>query len=303
MKRHMKVGNREIGDDQPCFLVAEIGLNHVGDIDIAQMLMDEAKEAGFDAVKFQKRTPEVCTPKSQWNKMRETPIGYVSYIEYRNWIEFWSPEYDMIAGHALDLGIMWSVSVWDEPSVDFLMEYDPPFIKIPSACITDLALLKKIRETGKSIIMSTGMSTMTEIHEAVDTLTRGMPWDVLNYTSNVAILHCVSDYPCADEDLNLRMITSMFKKSIFNGMPIGYSSHSSHLTDGPVAVALGASVLEKHITLDRTAWGSDQANSVEPNGMRLWVKRVRRIERSMGTGIKAVTDKEKKMAEKLRKVK
>lgn len=303
MKRYMKVGNREISDGHPCFLVAEIGLNHVGDIDIARALMSEAKEAGFDAVKFQKRDPGVCTPKSQWAKMRETPWGYIPYLNYRQKIEFWAPEYDMIAGHALDIGIMWSASVWDEPSVDFLMEYDPPFIKIPSACITDLSLLKKIRETGKPIIMSTGMSTLSEINEAIDILARGMPWDVLNYTSNTAVLHCVSDYPCADEDLNLRMITSLLKSGVFYGMPIGYSSHSSHLTDGPVAVALGASVLEKHITLDRTAWGSDQANSVEPNGMRLWVKRVRRIERSMGTGIKVVTDREKKMAEKLRKAK
>ena len=291
MKRHMKVGNREIGDDQPCFLVAEIGLNHVGDIDIAQMLMDEAKEAGFDAVKFQKRTPEVCTPKSQWDKMRETPIGYVSYIEYRKWIEFWSPEYDMIAGHALDLGILWSASVWDEPSVDFLMEYDPPFIKIPSACITDLSLLKKIRETGKPIVMSTGMSTMNEIYRAVACF----------LDRRLAILHCTSTYPAPDSEINLRMITTLQNDRTFTGVPIGYSGHEVSLTQSIAAVALGAQIVERHVTLDRTMWGGDQAASIEPNGMKLLVKRIRRVERSLGDGMKRVYYSEKKIIEKLRR--
>ena len=293
MKRHIKVGNREIGDGHPCFLIAEIGLNHNGDIDIAQMLMDEAKEAGFDAVKFQKRTPEVCTPKSQWDKMRETPIGYVSYIEYRKWIEFWSPEYDMIAGHALDLGIMWSASVWDEPSVDFLMEYDPPFIKIPSACITDLSLLKKIRETGKPIIMSTGMSTMNEIYRAVACF----------LDRRLAILHCTSTYPAPDSEINLRMITTLQNDRTFTGVPIGYSGHEVSLTQSIAAVALGAQIVERHVTLDRTMWGGDQAASIEPNGMKLLVKRIRRVERSLGDGMKRVYYSEKKIIEKLRKAK
>lgn len=290
MTRSLKIGNRLIGDDQPAYIIAEIGINHNGDLDIAKAMIDAAVEAGVDAVKFQKRTPEVCTPPEQQKQMRETPWGYITYLEYRYKVEFGEEEYREIDRYCKEKGIDWFVSVWDEPSVDFIEQFDPIAYKIPSAALTDHGLLRKVRATGRPIIISTGMSTMAQIHQAVD--------EVLG-RENLAIMHTTSTYPCEPEELNLRMIQTL--RDAFPNVPIGYSGHEVGLVPSAVAVALGACMVERHLTLDRAMWGSDQAASVEPGGFRKLVKYIRVTEAALGDGVKKVYDSEKKSMKKLRR--
>ncbi len=282
---------RKIGPGQPCFLIAEIGINHNGSLELALRLIEEAKKAGFDAVKFQKRTPELCTPRDQWDIMRDTPWGRMRYIDYRHKVELGEAEYAAIDRFARQHDILWFASCWDEPSVDFIERFDVPLYKAASASLTDIALLKRKKATGKPLILSTGMSTMEEIDQAVRAVG----------TDNLLLAHATSAYPCAVGELNLRMIHTLRQQ--YPGVPIGYSGHETGLAPTLAAVALGACFVERHITLDRAMWGSDQAASVEPVGMAKLVRDIRDIEAALGDGIKRVYESEMGQRQKLRRVK
>ena len=291
MARAIKLGKRAVGDGQPAYIIAEIGINHNGNLEIAKEMIDAAVHAGADAVKFQKRTPEVSTPPEQQKQMRETPWGYITYLDYRLKVEFDNAQYREIDRHCKEKGIAWLVSVWDESSVQFMERFDTPAYKVPSASLTDHTLLKHVRKTGKPMIISTGMSTMAQIHKAVDVVG----------DENLAIMHCTSTYPCEPEELNLKMVETLRKE--FPNNPIGYSGHEVGLVPSAVAVALGASMVERHLTLDRAMWGSDQAASVEPGGFERLVKYIRVTEASLGDGVKKVYDSEKPSIARLRRVK
>jgi N-acetylneuraminate synthase len=290
MTREIKFGNRMMGDGHPAYVIAEIGINHNGDLDIAKKIIDGAVHAGADAVKFQKRTPEVSTPLEQQKVMRETPWGYITYLDYRYKVEFNEEQYREIDRYCKEKGIDWMVSVWDEPAVDFMEKFDTPAYKVPSASLTDHNLLKYVRQTGKPIIISTGMSTMEQIHKGVNAVGE----------DNLVIMHCTSTYPCEPEELNLKMIETL--RNEFPKNPIGYSGHEVGLVPSAVAVALGACSVERHMTLDRAMWGSDQAASVEPGGFERLVKYIRVTEAGMGDGVKRVYESEKGSMKKLRRV-
>ncbi len=291
MAREIKLGNKIIGDGQPAYIIAEIGINHNGDLQVAKDMIKTAAHAGVDAVKFQKRTPEICTPPEQQKQMRETPWGYIAYLDYRYKVEFELEQYREIDRHCKSLGIDWFVSVWDEQSVDFMEQFDTPAYKIPSASLTDHGLLRHVRQTGKPLIVSTGMSTMEQIHRAMNAV--GL--------ENLIIMHTTSAYPCDPDELNLRMIETLRKE--FPETPIGYSGHEVGLVPSAVAVALGACSVERHFTLDRAMWGSDQAASVEPGGFERLVKYIRVTEQAMGDGVKKVYASELGSLKKLRRVK
>ena len=288
MTKEVLIGNTKIGEGNPTYVIGEIGINHNGDIEIAKQLMLAAKQGGMDAVKFQKRTPEICVPEHQRGQMRETPWGYITYLDYRYKTEFGEAEYAEIDRYAKEIGITWFASEWDIPSVEFIEKFDPAAHKIPSALITDKDLLRAYKATGKPIIISTGMSTMEEIQTAVDIL--GL--------DNLIICHTTSSYPCPPEELNLRMIPKL--QALYD-CPIGYSGHEVGLVTSAVAVAMGACLVERHITLDRAMWGSDQSASVEPQGITRLVKYIRVTERSLGDGVKKVYDSEKSSMSKLRR--
>ena len=289
MAREVQLGNQTVGDGHPAFIVAEIGVNHNGSIDIAKKLILEAYRNGVDAVKFQKRTPELCVPRDQWDLMRETPWGYISYIEYRRKMEFQQAEYSEINRYCQEVGIPWFASVWDEPSVDFLEVYNPICYKVPSASLTDHNLLRCLRATGRPVILSTGMSTMEQIRAAVNLLEM----------DKLVLCHATSTYPCDPAELNLHVIETLRNQF---PCPIGYSGHEVGLITSVVSVALGACMIERHITLDRAMWGSDQAASVEPQGFERLVKYVRVTEQSLGDGVKRVYDSEMSSLRKLRRV-
>ena len=290
MAREMKIGSRLVGDGHPTYVIAEIGINHNGDVEIAKQMIDAAVHAGVDAVKFQKRTPEVCTPPDQQKQMRETPWGYITYLEYRYKVEFGVDEYREIDRYCKEKGIIWMVSVWDEPSVDFMEQFDTPVYKLPSASLTDLDLIRKVRMTGKPLILSSGMSTMEQIRQAVDVADG----------ESLGLMHCTSAYPCEPDELNLRMVETL--RHEFPNIPIGYSGHEVGLVPSTLAVALGACMVERHLTLDRAMWGSDQAASVEPGGFEKLVKYIRVTEQALGDGVKKVYDSEKSIMKKLRRV-
>jgi len=290
MTREIKIGNKLVGDGHPAYVIAEAGINHNGDMEIAKQMIDAAVHAGADAVKFQKRTPEVCTPPEQQKQMRETPWGYISYLDYRYKVEFNEEQYREIDRYCKEKGIDWMVSVWDEPSVDFMEKFDTPAYKVPSASLTDHNLLKYVRKTGKPIIISSGMSTMEEINRGVEVVG----------ADNLVIMHCTSTYPCEPEELNLNMIKTL--RNEFPNNPIGYSGHEVGLVPSAVAVAFGACMVERHLTLDRAMWGSDQAASVEPGGFERLVKYIRVTEASLGDGVKKVYDSEMSSLKKLRRV-
>jgi len=290
MTREIKIGNKMVGDGHPAYVIAEIGINHNGDLGIAKQMIDAAVHAGADAVKFQKRTPDVATPLEQQKQMRETPWGYITYLEYRYKVEFNEDQYCEIDKHCKEKGIAWLVSVWDEPSVDFMEKFDTPAYKIPSASLTDAKLIRKARATGKPLILSSGMSTMEQIQKGVE----------FAGDTNLALLHCTSTYPCEPEELNLKMVGTL--RSAFPTLPIGYSGHEVGLVPSAVAVALGACMIERHLTLDRAMWGSDQAASVEPGGFERLVKYIRVTEAALGDGVKKVYDSEKGSLKRLRRV-
>ncbi|MDF2574374.1 MAG: N-acetylneuraminate synthase [Agromyces sp.] len=286
----VRIGRSTIGPEAPVYVIGEIGLNHNGDVEVAKRLIDVAVESGAQAVKFQKRTPEIATPEHMRDVPRETPWGTMTYLDYRRRVEFGEREYLDIASYALRAGIDWFASPWDVPSVEFLEGLGVVAHKVASASLTDLELLAALAETGKPVILSTGMSTIEEIDRAVETLG----------TDRLVLMHATSSYPMPAEEANLRMIDTL--RGRYPGVPIGYSGHEHGLQISLAAVALGAVAVERHITLDRAMWGSDQAASLEPQGFAHLVRDIRIIGDAMGDGVKRVFPGEEAPRAKLRRV-
>jgi len=268
-------------------LIAEIGINHNSDLQIAKRLIDAVFATGWDVVKFQKKVPAKCVPESQKGILKDTPWGRMTYLEYKEKMEFGISDYDTIDRYCREKPLPWTASVWDRDSLAFIMNYDVPFIKIPSAKITDAGLLEAAAETGKRVILSTGMSTMEEIDAAVDILR----------DTDYAILHTNSVYPSPVEDLNLRAIPVLKARY---GCTVGYSGHEYGLEPTVIAIALGAEIIERHITLDHNMWGTDQAASLEIHAMDMLKKRITEVQASLGDGVKTITAGEMKIREKLR---
>jgi len=289
MQKTRTVGNRSIGHGHPTYVIGEIGINHNGDVELAKKLIDTAAIAGCDAVKFQKRTPEISVPPDQRDKKRDTPWGEITYLEYRHKVEFGAEEYQEIDTYCRQKNIDWFASCWDIPSVEFIEQFSPVCYKIASATITDDDLLESVVQTGRPIMLSTGMSTMEEVRRAVTQLP----------TERLLIAHATSTYPCKPEELNLRMIPELQQEF---ACPIGYSGHEVGLQTTIAAVALGAAFVERHITLDRAMWGSDQAASVEPQGLIRLVRDIRVVEKALGDGVKKVYESEMPARQKLRRV-
>ncbi|GHV96310.1 sialic acid synthase [Spirochaetia bacterium] len=288
--KKLKIGNRYIGDGEPLYLIAEIGINHNGDMQIAKKLIDATWATGWDCAKFQKRTPDICVPENQKNVIRQTPWGSMTYLEYKKKIEFEKQEYDYIDKYCREKPLDWAASVWDIPSLEFIMQFDVPFIKIASAKMTDYELIKASTQFGKPLFISTGMSTLDEIDATVEILEK---YAIGGYV----LFHTNSTYPAKLDELNLQMITTL--KERYNCI-VGYSGHEYELGPAMIAPAFGASVIERHITLDHTMWGTDQAASLEIRGMDALEKRIRSVKYIVGDGIKTITDDEKKVRDKLR---
>ncbi len=284
----VKIGESTVGDGAPCYVVGEIGINHNGDVKIAKKLVDVAAIAGCQAVKFQKRTLDVVYSREELARPRENPFGATNG-DLKRGLEFDADHYHHIDRYCQDKGVAWFASCWDEASVDFIEQFSPPAYKIASASLTDDKLLKHHRTTGRPIIISTGMSTLAQVDHAVEVLG----------TDNLILLHTTSAYPAKTQDLNLNMIPTLMERY---QVPIGYSGHEVGLATSYAAVALGACMVERHITLDRAMWGSDQAASVEPQGLMRLVRDIRNIEASLGDGEKRVTDAEVPIMKKLRRV-
>lgn len=282
-------GSRTAGPGHPVYVVGEIGINHNGDLGNAFALIDAAAEAGCDAVKFQKRTPEICTPRDQWDIERDTPWGRMTYIDYRHRVEFDEADYLAIDEHCAQRGIDWFASPWDTEAVAFLEKFDVPAHKVASASLTDDELLRALRATGRTVVLSTGMSTPKQIRHAVEVLG----------SDNILLCHATSTYPAKAEELNLKVINTLREE--YPNVPIGYSGHETGLQTTLAAVALGATFVERHITLDRAMWGSDQAASVEPGGLTRLVRDIRTIETALGDGVKRVYESELAPMKKLRR--
>jgi len=284
------IGRSTIGAGQPVYVIGEIGLNHNGDVDLAMQLIDVAADAGAQAVKFQKRTPEISTPEHMKNTPRDTPWGSMTYLDYRYRVEFSREQYVEIGDYATLRGLDWFASPWDEPSVDFLEDLNVVAHKVASASVTDLGMLRALAATGKPIILSTGMSTLEQIDAAVAVFD----------PSKLIILHATSTYPLPPEEANLRMIGSLQER--YPEIPIGYSGHERGLQISIAAVALGATVVERHITLDRAMWGSDHAASLEPGDFSQLVKDIRIVGEALGDGEKRIYPGELAPLAKLRRV-
>jgi len=287
MTASIQIGDRKVGTGEKVFIVAEIGINHNGDMQIAKDLISSSAAAGADAVKFQKRTPELCVPEDQKEVLRETPWGTMTYLKYRHRVEFDFEQYQELGKHAANCGVEIFASPWDVPSLNFLVSLGHPAVKIASASLTHLELLRGGVKTNLPIIASTGMSTITQIDEA---------FEILKYSALV-LCHTTSSYPCKLEELNLNVINTLRERY---KVPIGYSGHEVGLGTSLAAVALGAVFLERHVTLNRTMWGSDQAASVEPVGFAKLVRDVRAVEIALGTGTKEVYQSEKIPMSRLR---
>ncbi len=285
----VRIGSKIVGDLQACYLVAEIGINHNGDIELARMLIQLAKRAGFDAVKFQKRTIEVVYTPEELAKPREHPWGMTNG-DLKRRLEFGQHHYEQIDAFAREIGIAWFASCWDEASADFIDQFDPPAYKIASPSLTDDALLSHMRSKGKPVILSTGMSTPTQVDHALDVLGK----------ENLVLLHSVSTYPAKYEELNLGCIRTL--KNRYPEVPIGYSGHETGLASSVAAVALGACMVERHITLDRSMFGTDQAASLGPSGFEKLIRDIRLAESAMGDGIKRILETEIPIMKKLRRV-
>jgi N-acetylneuraminate synthase len=282
------VGNKKLGAGQPCYVIAEIGINHNGDIDLAKRLISVAVAAGCDAVKFQKRTVEVVYTAAELAQPRPNPFGETNG-DLKRGLEFGEEEYEEIASFCRQVKIPWLASPWDEASVDFMERFDLPVYKIASASLTDDHLLRHIRKTGKPVLASTGMSTYAEIDHAVEVLGK----------QDLVLMHTTSTYPAKYEQLNLRAIPTMMERY---GVPVGYSGHETGIPTSVAAAALGACCVERHITMDRAMWGSDQAASLEPNGISRLVRDIRLVEQAMGDGVKRVYEEEIPVMKKLRRV-
>lgn len=289
MSKFVKVADKIIGDGHPCFIIAEIGINHNGSVNLAKKMIDIAVTTGCDAVKFQKRTVDIVYTKEELAKERNSVFGKTNG-DLKRGLEFGINEYKQIDEYCKEKGILWFASCWDEESVDFMEQFDIPCYKIASASLTDDNLLRYTRSKGKPILLSTGMSTMEEIKHAVEVLGE----------ENLIIYHCTSTYPTDANEANLRVIES-FKKE-FN-CPVGYSGHERGVTPSVLAVALGANSVERHITVDRTNWGTDQAASLEMAGLYHMVRDIRQVPALMGNGEKVVYNSELPIIEKLRRVK
>lgn len=288
MKNTVKIGHKNVGYGHPCFIVAEIGINHNGSVEVAKKLIDVAKEAGCDAVKFQKRTIGMVYTPEELAKPRENPFGPTNGHLKRG-LEFGKKEYAEIDRYVKEKGLYWFASPWDEESVDFLEQFNPPCYKIASASLTDHGLLRHVRAKGKPVIISTGMSTVEEIERALSVLGR----------KDLVLLHAVSTYPAKDEELQLNVLRAF--QSRFPGVPVGYSGHEVGVAPSVMAAVLGACMVERHITLDRAMWGSDQAASLEPKGLELLVRDIRLWERVRGDGVKRVLESEVSIKKKLRR--
>ena len=284
----VRIGSKLVGDGHPCYIIAEIGINHNGDLDLAKRLISVAVAAGCDAVKFQKRTVEVVYTKEELAKPRENPFGPTNG-DLKRGLEFGPDEYEELDVYCKAVRIPWFASCWDEESVDFINRFDVPCFKIASASLTDDNLLRRTRRTGKPLILSTGMSTIEEIDHAVEVLGR----------DNLILMHTCSTYPANYNELNLRAIPTMHDRYC---LPVGYSGHETGIPTSVAAVVLGSCCVERHITMDRAMWGSDQAASLEPNGITRLVRDIRLVEQSMGDGVKRVYEREYPIIQKLRRV-
>jgi N-acetylneuraminate synthase len=289
MAKSVRLGKSLVGPGHPTYVIAEIGINHNGDLATAIRLIDAAVLAGCDAVKFQKRTPELCVPPEQRELLRETPWGLITYMEYRHRVEFGEDEYRTIDSYCRSKSIDWFASCWDVPSVDFIERFAPVCYKVASPTLTDDELLARVRATGRPAILSTGMSTMEQIRHAVSQLDR----------DTLLVAHSTSCYPCKPEELNLRVIAALAEEF---DCPVGYSGHEVGLQTTLAAVTLGACFVERHITLDRAMWGTDQAASVEPGGFMRLVRDIRVIAKALGDGAKRVYESEIGPRTKLRRV-
>lgn len=283
----VKIGNRTVGPGTPAFVIAEIGINHNGDLEIAKSLIREAVDAGCEAVKFQKRTVDVVYSAEELARPRENPFGATNG-DLKRGLEFGEEQYAAIDAFCRELGIMWFASCWDEGSVDFIEKFNPPCYKIASASLTDEGLLRHHRKTGKPLILSTGMSSLEEIDRAVEILGK----------DNLIILHATSTYPSKLEELNLRVIPALAARY---GVCIGFSGHEVGLATTVASVSLGAQVIERHLTLNRAMWGSDQAASIEPSGFQRMIKDIRSVETALGDGKKVVYESEVPIRAKLRR--
>lgn len=288
MKKNIKIGSYLVGDNEPCFVIAEIGINHNGDIETAKKLIDASVEAGAQAVKFQKRTVDVVYSMDELLKPRDSVFGKTNG-DLKRGLEFGKKEYDIIDKYCKEKNILWTASCWDQDSLKFIMNYEPKFLKIASASLTDSSLLIEHKNKNLPTILSTGMSTIEQIEKAVNILDR----------KNLILLHCTSSYPCKIEELNLKTINTLIEKF---SLLVGYSGHEVGLATTVSAVALGSCVIERHITLDRSMWGSDQSASVEPIGFKKLVNNIRATEMALGDGIKIVYQTEKDIIKKLRRV-
>src|ERR1035437_5441279 len=284
----VQIGNKLVGDGHPSYIIAEIGINHNGDIDLARRLISVAVAAGCDAVKFQKRTVEIVYTPEELAKPRENPFGSTNG-DLKRGLEFGLEQYRAIDEYCRLHKVLWFASCWDEASVDFIAKFDPPCFKIASASLTDDNLLRHHRRYGKPIILSTGMSTIPQIDHAVEVLGK----------QDLVLPHATSTYPSKADELNLRAIQTLRERY---DVPIGYSGHEVGLASSVAAAALGACMIERHITLDRAMWGSDQAASVEPQGVARLVKDIRAVDQSLGNGVKRVFDSEVPIIKKLRRV-
>src|SRR5664280_327354 len=274
----IRIGSKLVVALHPFYIIAEIGINHNGDIELAKRLITIAVAAGCDAVKFQKRTVDVVYTPEELAKPRESPFGLTNG-DLKRGLEFTYEEYQEIDRYCAQVKIPWFASCWDEPSVDFIDQFNPPCYKIASASLTDDKLLRHTRTKGRPVILSTGMSTIEEIDHAVDVLGK----------KDLILLHACSVYPAHYPELNLKAITTLRERY---GIPVGYSGHETGLPSTIAAVALGACCIERHVTLDRAMWGSDQAASLEPNGISRIVSYIRIVEQSMGDGVKRVVERE-----------
>ncbi|MDR0221792.1 MAG: N-acetylneuraminate synthase family protein [Lachnospiraceae bacterium] len=284
----MKIGKQEIGKGSPVFVIAEIGINHNGDLETAKKLIVAAKQAGCDAVKLQKRTIDVVYTREELAAPRETPFGKTNG-DLKRGLEFSQEDYREIDRLCKETDILWSASPWDEASADFLAGFDVPFYKIAAASLTDAGLLKKVKAYGKPVILSTGMSELSEIDKAVALLDK----------ENLLLLHCVSQYPAEPENIHLRVIDTLRER--YN-VPVGYSGHEMDTFISVAAVAMGACAVERHFTLSRSMWGSDQKASIEPDEMAELVKSIRIVEQAMGESVPRCLPVEVPVKNKLRRV-
>lgn len=284
------LGDRVVGAGQPVFVIAEIGINHNGDVELAKALVDVAADAGCDAVKFQKRTPRLCVPREQWLTERDTPWGRMTYLDYRERVELDAAAYEELVARCQQRSIMWFASCWDEESVEFIEHFAPVCHKVASASITDLPLLAAIRDTGRPILLSTGATTLEDIETAVEHIGE----------DQLLLAHTNSTYPCPPEQLNLRVLATLSAR--FSRCPIGYSGHEAGITPTLAAVALGATFVERHITLDKNMWGTDQSASLEPHELRQLVRDIREVELALGDGVKRFYSSELAAMRKLRRV-